>query len=81
MPSSKKPGLSNLEYHVMLAIVESPMHGYGIRDAVESESTGALMPRAGTLYRVIARLIAWGFVTETDPPEKGVGPPGLGRRD
>ena len=56
------------------------MHGYAIRDAVESESQGTLKPRAGTLYRVIARMIAYGYVTETDPPADAPPHPGRERR-
>lgn len=73
-------GLSNLEYHVLLAIAAGPMHGYGIRDAVEEESGGALSPRAGSLYRVIARLASAELVRETDAPDRGESHPGRERR-
>jgi DNA-binding PadR family transcriptional regulator len=71
--------MSTLEYHVLLAMAAAPLHGYAIKQAVESESAGTLMPRAGSLYRVIARLIARGLVREATaknaPPH-----PGLARR-
>lgn len=60
--------LSTLELHVLLALADAPLYGYAITDAVERESDGALTPRAGTLYRVLARLMGWGFVAEQDPP-------------
>jgi len=60
--------LSALEYHVLLALVEGPLYGYAITGAVEEESGGTVAPRAGTLYRVIARLMSWGFVSEEDEP-------------
>lgn len=44
MPTSAQDGLSNLEYHVLLAVCQGPLHGYAIRDAVEAESAGALAP-------------------------------------
>lgn len=73
-------GLSPLDYHVLLAIAEGPMHGYAIRDAVERESDGALSPRAGSLYRVIARLTTAGLVTETGEPDEHGPHPGRARR-
>jgi DNA-binding PadR family transcriptional regulator len=71
--------MSTLEYHVLLAMAAAPLHGYAIKQAVEAESAGTLMPRAGSLYRVVARLIARGLVREAAarnaPPH-----PGLARR-
>jgi DNA-binding PadR family transcriptional regulator len=71
--------MSTLEYHVLLAMAAGPIHGYAIKQAVEAESAGTLMPRAGSLYRVIARLITRGLVREASarsaPPH-----PGLARR-
>lgn len=58
--------MSNLDYHVLLAMAEGPRYGYAIRNAVEDESSGTLSPRAGTLYRVIARLMGVGFVREAE---------------
>lgn len=72
--------LSNLEYHVLLAMADGPRYGYAIRDAVESESDGTLTPRAGTLYRVLARLMTWGLVSETEPEEEAPPHPGRARR-
>src|SRR5688500_16111650 len=71
--------MSTLEYHVLLAMAAGPIHGYAIKQAVESESAGTLMPRAGSLYRVVARLIAKGWVREASA--KNAAPhPGLARR-
>ena len=73
-------GLSNLEYHVLLAMADTPLHGYAIRDAVEDESGGVISPRAGSLYRVIARLVTAGLVEETNPSEPPDPHPGKARR-
>jgi DNA-binding PadR family transcriptional regulator len=73
-------GLSNLEYHVLLAMADGPLYGYGIKGAVESESGGTLAPGAGSLYRVLARLMAEGLVREAEPPEDAEPHPGLARR-
>ena len=57
--------MSLLEYHVLLALASEPLHGYAIKDVVAAESAGTLTARAGTLYRVIARLMTVGYVAET----------------
>ena len=72
--------MNPLDYHVLLALAEGPLYGYAIRDAVEFESRGALTPRAGTLYRVLARLMGDGLVRETEPKEKAPPHPGRERR-
>ncbi len=72
--------LSNVERHVLLAVASGPAHGYAIRDAVEEESQGTLKPRAGSLYRVIARLMARGYVAEVAAPADAPAHPGRERR-
>ena len=80
MSTSAESGLNGLDFHVLLALVDAPLYGYAIRDAVESDSEGVHSPRAGTLYRVIARLMTWGFVEELDPPVNEEPHPGRTRR-
>jgi DNA-binding PadR family transcriptional regulator len=58
-----------LEYYVLLALSSGPRHGYAIKDAVAADSGGAETPRAGNLYRVIARLITSGWVRESQPSD------------
>lgn len=77
MPGS---GVSRLEYHVLLAMAVEPLYGYAIKEAVEVESEGAVTPRAGSLYRVIARLISWGLVREATPGGEVERHPGRARR-
>jgi len=60
--------LSTLDYHVLTAMAEGPRYGYDIRNAVEEESGGTLTPRAGSLYRVLARLMSAGLVGEVATP-------------
>lgn len=73
-------GLSGIEYHVLLATADGALHGYAIRDAVEEESEGAIAPRAGSLYRVVARLVSAGLLRETDAPDFEGPHPGRPRR-
>jgi DNA-binding PadR family transcriptional regulator len=80
MTHNHDSGISRLEYHVLLALATGPLYGYAIKDAVAEESAGTLTPRAGTLYRVIARLMTWGLVAETEPEEEMSPHPGLARK-
>lgn len=72
--------MSTLEYHVLLALAGGPLYGYAVKDAVAEESAGTLTPRAGSLYRVLARLMTSGFVKETSPDGEPAPHPGLERR-
>jgi len=72
--------MSMLEYHVLLSVAGGPLYGYAIKGSVESESGGAVSPRAGTLYRVIGRLMTHGLLAEVDPPESVPPHPGRARK-
>ncbi len=72
--------MSPLDYHVLLALSGGALYGYAIAEAVAADSEGAQTPRAGTLYRVIARLITLGWVRETRPDGALDPHPGLARR-
>jgi DNA-binding PadR family transcriptional regulator len=71
--------MSLLEVHVLLALADGELHGFGIAEKVAADSGGTLEPRAGSLYRVIARLMDQGWVEETDA-EDATPHPGLPRR-
>ena len=72
-------GASLLQFHVLLSLAGGALHGYAIAERVAAESGGTLRPRAGSLYRVIARLISEGLVAESEG-EADVPHPGLARR-
>ncbi len=80
MTTRNPEGMSSLEYHVLLAMANGPLYGYAIKDAVEADSAGTLTPRAGTLYRVLARLITRALVTETESVEAETPHPGRARK-
>jgi DNA-binding PadR family transcriptional regulator len=61
--------LSDLAFHVLLALGEGPSHGYAIGQAVEEESGGRLDPTTGALYQALRRLSEDGFITEVDGPK------------
>ena len=72
--------MSLLEYHVLLALAGGPLHGYAITNTVAAESDGTVTPRAGSLYRVIARLTMAGLVTESSGARNAPPHPGHARR-
>ncbi len=72
--------MSPLEYHVLLALADGPLYGYAIKDAVAAESDGTLTPRAGSLYRVLARLMSARLAAEVEPAGESPSHPGLARR-
>jgi DNA-binding PadR family transcriptional regulator len=72
--------LNPIEYYVLLALSSGPLHGYAIKGAIVADSGEAVDPLAGTLYRVIARLITAGLIKETSPAGPQDNHPGLERR-
>jgi DNA-binding PadR family transcriptional regulator len=72
--------MNSLEYHVLLALAGGSLHGYAVKQRVEAESDGRLMPQAGSLYRVIARLMTSGLVAEIELAGPVSPHPGLARR-
>ncbi len=72
--------MSALEYHVLLALASGPLYGYAISATIAAESSRTLTPRAGSLYRVVARLMSGGLVKEVDPVGELPPHPGLARR-
>ncbi len=79
-PHTDDGSLSPIEYHLLLAVAGEPMHGYAIGRAIGEESEGSLTPSAGSLYRVIARMMARGWMAETKPPADAAPHPGRERR-
>ena len=51
-------------FHILLALVDQPRHGYGIIQDVEARTGGELRLSAGTLYRSIARMAEQGLIAE-----------------
>jgi DNA-binding PadR family transcriptional regulator len=70
--------MSLLEYHALLALANGPLYGYALKDAIAAESGGTLTPRAGSLYRVVARLMTSGLIAEAEAVS--LPHPGLARR-
>jgi PadR family transcriptional regulator PadR len=62
------PMLSDLAFHILLALGEAPSHGYAIGKAVEEQSGGRLDPTTGALYQALRRLTDDGLIVEVDGP-------------
>ena len=60
--------MSDLEFHVLLALADGPSHGYAIGKAVEEQSGGNLDPTTGALYQVLRRLSDEGLIAAADGP-------------
>jgi DNA-binding PadR family transcriptional regulator len=60
--------LSDLAFHVLLALGTGPLHGYAIGKRVEEQSAGRLDPTTGALYQALRRLTEDGFIAPADAP-------------
>lgn len=72
MPTSSARDLHDLlpltpaAFEVLLALADGEAHGYDIMRSVEARTGGGLTLHAGTLYRVLARLLDAGVIAELD---------------
>jgi DNA-binding PadR family transcriptional regulator len=79
--SSSEVPLGATEFHVLLVLSAGALYGYAIMKAVEEESGGRISPEIGSLYRVLARLLARGLVEEAALPADAAEPhPGRDRK-
>ena len=61
--------MSDLEFHVLLALGDGPSHGYAIGKAIEDQSEGRLDPTTGALYQVLRRLSDDDLIAATPTPK------------
>lgn len=68
MPASRQSAaalpLAPAVYLILLALLDGDAHGYRIRAEVIERSGGTVKLDPGSLYRLIARLVADGLITE-----------------
>jgi DNA-binding PadR family transcriptional regulator len=62
------PALSDLAFHILLALGDGPSHGYAIGKDVEEQSGGRLDPTTGALYQALRRLTDEGFIAPAQGP-------------
>jgi DNA-binding PadR family transcriptional regulator len=59
--------LSNLAFHILLALGGGAAHGYAIGKEVEERSNGKLNPTTGSLYQALKRLQDTGLIEPAQP--------------
>ena len=64
--------LSPTDFQVLLALSRESLHGYGIMKTVEDVSGGRVRVEIGSLYRIVARLLASGLIEEDQEAESVV---------
>jgi DNA-binding PadR family transcriptional regulator len=62
MSSVGPPRLREPTYFILAALLDGPLHGYGIIRRAAELSDGAVRPTAGTLYGALDRLADQGLV-------------------
>jgi DNA-binding PadR family transcriptional regulator len=58
--------LSSSVFHILLALSDGDLHGYGIMQEVAEHSSGQIRLGPGTLYGAIKRLVGNGLIVEAD---------------
>ncbi|MEM7585794.1 MAG: PadR family transcriptional regulator [Acidobacteriota bacterium] len=58
--------LKPVDFHLLLALVDGPLHGYALAGRMREESDGQVQMMPGNLYAVIRRLDRQGLVTESE---------------
>ena len=58
------PPLTAAEFQILVALADGDKHGYAIGKEVAERTGGDVQLRAATLYTVIKRLLANGFIDE-----------------
>lgn len=53
-------------YHVLLALADGPLHGYGVILAVRDLTDNVIVMRTGTLYILLRRLLDQALIIESD---------------
>ena len=63
---NKKSSLTPAVFHILLALSNGELHGYGIMKQVEADSESKIKIGAGTLYGSLKRMLDAGLVKESD---------------
>lgn len=60
--------LTPLSYHILLALADTPRHGYGIIKEIEAGTDGKIRPSTGALYLALQRMEDEALIEES--PER-----------
>jgi DNA-binding PadR family transcriptional regulator len=69
MSNRPATALSDLAFHILLALGDGPSHGYAIGQHVQMQSHGRLDPTTGALYQALRRLSVEGLIASTEGQE------------
>jgi DNA-binding PadR family transcriptional regulator len=69
MPKRKLDPLPSAAFHILIALAEEDLHGYGIMRQVREQTDGRMRLGPGTLYSSIQSLLEQKFIEELDPRE------------
>ena len=64
-PGSFLP-LKPRDLHILLTLHDEDLHGYGIIQAVEARTEGAVVLEPGSLYRTLRGMLRDGLIVESD---------------
>jgi DNA-binding PadR family transcriptional regulator len=70
MTQAPRPALTDLAFHILIALGNGPAHGYAIGKDVEEQSGGRLDPSTGALYQALHRLKEEGMIQSAEPPPR-----------
>ena len=62
--------LKPADFHILLALAGGPLHGYRIMKDVERDTGGEVTLEIGSLYRLLARLVAEGLIDDSDSTDE-----------
>lgn len=62
--SNKHAPLRAVDFHVLLALLDRDLHGYGIVKEIQRRTAGAIKLVPGNLYPVLRRLVEAGWLEE-----------------
>ncbi|MFI9628080.1 PadR family transcriptional regulator [Streptomyces sp. NPDC052042] len=65
---TRRPILTEPQYFILVALMDGPLHGYGIIKAAEQATDGRLRIAVGTLYGALERMERSGLIV-TDREE------------
>lgn len=68
--------LTDLSFHILLALGDGASHGYAIGKEVERRSGGRLNPTTGSLYQALRRLHESDLIAESQQPKNVAGADG-----
>lgn len=55
-------------FHILVVLARQPLHGYGIRQEVETRTDGEVRLWPATLYGTLSDLAERGWIEETESP-------------